>query len=109
MPSLLQRIASSLHLTVQPDLCLFSHMPLQIRNDKYSNIRSELDSIASEYDEILEIHGFIVYEDQNLITFDMIVDFDADREKVKGEVLEKITSMHPEFDYMIIDDYDLSD
>lgn len=39
----------------------------------------------------------------------MIVDFDADREKVKGEVLEKITSKYPEFNYMIIDDYDISD
>ena len=44
-----------------------------------------------------------------MITFDMIVDFDADRQKVKDEVLEKITSRHPEFNYMIIDDYDVSD
>ena len=79
------------------------------RNDKYSYIRDELYNIASEYEEILEIHGFIVYEDKNLITFDIIVDFDADRENVKKEVLSKIKAKYPEFEYILIDDYDVSD
>lgn len=79
------------------------------RNDKYSEIRNELDKISCEYDEVLEIHGFIVYEDQNLITFDMIVDFDADRNRVKEEILSKIKAKYPEFNYIIIDDYDVSD
>lgn len=105
----IQNLSRQITLKIYNEFSIALTIGIYARNDKYSNIRSELDSIASQYDEILEIHGFIVYEDQNLITFDMIVDFDADREKVKGEVLEKITSMHPEFDYMIIDDYDLSD
>ena len=45
----------------------------------------------------------------NLATFDLIVDFDSDREKIKSEVLDKIKSKHPQFDYIIIDDYDISD
>lgn len=79
------------------------------RNDKYQNIRCDLDNIVEEYEEILEIHGFIVYEDLNLATFDMIVDFESDREKIKSEVLDKIKSKHPQFEYIIIDDYDISD
>lgn len=79
------------------------------RNDKYQDIRSDLDNIVKEYEEIIEIHGFIVYEDMNLATFDLIVDFDSDREKIKSEVLDKIKSKHPQFDYIIIDDYDISD
>ncbi|MDO5859893.1 cation diffusion facilitator family transporter [Methanobrevibacter sp.] len=79
------------------------------RNDKFSPIRNELENIVSQYEEVLEIHGFIAYEDQNLITFDMIVDFDADRQRVKNEILTKIKEKHPEFDYIIIDDYDVSD
>lgn len=79
------------------------------RNDKYAEIRDELERIASEYEEVLEIHGFIVFEEQNLITFDVIVDFDADREKVKEEISSKIKAKYPDFNYMIIDDYDVSD
>ena len=55
------------------------------------------------------IHGFIVYETQNLITFDMIVDFDADREKVKSRILKEIKQKHPQYTYQVIDDYDVSD
>lgn len=79
------------------------------RNDKFNNIRSDLDEIISKYEEILEIHGFYVYEDLNLISFDMIVDFDADRKQVKNQVLDEIKAKQPEFKYVIIDDYDVSD
>ncbi|WP_405303913.1 cation diffusion facilitator family transporter [Methanobrevibacter sp.] len=79
------------------------------RNDKYAEIRDELERIASEYEEVLEIHGFIVFEEQNLITFDVIVDFDADREKVKEEISSKIKAKYPDFNYIIIDDFDVSD
>ena len=79
------------------------------RNNKYSEIRDDLYEIASKYEEVLEIHGFIVYEDKNLITFDIIVDFDADREQVKGKILSEIKQKHPEFTYIMIDDYDISD
>lgn len=79
------------------------------RNDKYDHIRKDLDEIVSQYEEVLQIHGFYVYEDEKLVSFDIIVDFDADRKRVKDEILEKIRQMHPEFNYIIIDDYDVSD
>lgn len=79
------------------------------RNDKYKDIRRDIELIASEYKDVLEVHGFIVHEEMNLATFDIIVDFDADREKIKSEILEKIKAKHPELDYYIIDDYDVSD
>lgn len=79
------------------------------RNDDYKEIRNDLYDIAAKYDEVLEIHGFMPYEDRKLITFDIIVDFDADREEVKGKILKEIKELHPEFDYFMIDDYDVSD
>ena len=50
-----------------------------------------------------------MYEKEKLVSFDIIVDFDADRDKVKEEICLKIKQIHPEFDYIIIDDYDVSD
>ena len=79
------------------------------RNDKFKEVRDDLYNIASEYEEVIEIHGFIVLESQNIVMFDIIVDFDADREKVKNEILDKIKSKHPQFEYQMIDDYDVSD
>ena len=79
------------------------------RNDDFKEIRDDLYEIASKYEEVLEIHGFMAYEDKKLVTFDIIVDFDADREKVKDEILKEIKALHPDFDYIMIDDFDISD
>ena len=105
----IQNLSRQITLKIYNEFSIALTIGIYARNDRYSNIRSDLENIASQYEEILEIHGFIVYEDQNLITFDMIVDFDADRAKVKEEVLSKIQAKHPQFNYMIIDDYDISD
>ena len=105
----IQNLSRQITLKIYNEFSIALTIGIYARNDRYSNIRSDLENIASQYEEILEIHGFIVYEDQNLITFDMIVDFDADRAKVKEEVLSKIQAKHPHFNYMIIDDYDISD
>ncbi|OEC97282.1 MULTISPECIES: cation diffusion facilitator family transporter [Methanobrevibacter] len=79
------------------------------RNNDYKDVREDLYNIASKYEEIIEIHGFIVNKDEDYATFDIIVDFDADREKVKERIYSEIKSKHPELDYYIIDDYDISD
>ena len=79
------------------------------RNDKYEEVRKDLDNIINEYEEVLEIHGFIVLEEMNLVMFDIFVDFDADRNRIKNEILEKIKAKHPQFEYTMIDDYDISD
>ena len=96
-------------LKIYSEFSIILTVGIYARNEKYANIRAELEEIASEYEEVLEVHGFIVFEDQNLITFDIIVDFDADREKVKEEILAKIKDKYPKFNYVIIDDYDVSD
>ena len=79
------------------------------RNDKFSDVRNELYNIVSKYEEVLEVHGFLGYEEEKLITFDIIVDFDADRDKIKDKILSEIKEKYPEFNYIMIDDYDVSD
>lgn len=79
------------------------------KNDKYKDIREDLEKIVEKYEEVIEIHGFIVYEDENKVSFDIIVDFDADRNAVKQKILDEIKTKHPNFEYIIIDDFDVSD
>ena len=108
--------ASEIHLLTRQiaikiveEFSIFLAVGIYARNNKYKDIRDDLYDIASKYEEVIEIHGFIVHEDLNLITFDIIVDFDADREKVKNQILSQIKGKHPDFEYYIIDDYDVSD
>lgn len=105
----IHNLTREITLKIYNEFSIILTVGIYARNDKYSQIRDELEKIASDYEEILEIHGFIAYEEQNLITFDMIVDFDADRQRVKEDVLSKIKEKYPDFNYIIIDDYDVSD
>lgn len=91
------------------DFSIILTVGIYARNDKYKYIRDELESIASEYEEVLEVHGFFVYKAKRIVTFDIIVDFDSDREKVKNEIKSKLKAKFTDFHFEIIDDYDISD
>ena len=105
----IHNLTREITLRIYEEFSIILTVGIYARNDEHSEIRNELERIASEYEEVLEVHGFIVYEEKSLITFDIIVDFDADRERVKGEILAKIKEKYPDFNYFIIDDYDVSD
>ena len=105
----IHNLSREISLKIFSEFSIILTVGIYARNDEHSEIRSELERIASEYEEVIEVHGFIVYEDKKLITFDIIVDFDADREKVKGEIQSRIKEKYPEYNYILIDDYDISD
>ena len=105
----IHNLTRSITVKIYEEYSIALTVGIYARNDKYDDIRSTLDKIVEEYPEIIEIHGFIVYDDMNLATFDMIVDFDADRDAIKKEVYDKVKKQHPQFDYVIVDDYDVSD
>lgn len=52
---------------------------------------------------------FILDEDINLITFDLIVDFDANRDEVKAKVLDEIRNKYQDYHFDAILDADYSD
>lgn len=105
----IQKLSRHISAKIFKEFSIILTVGIYAHNDIHKDIRDDLYNIASQYPEILEIHGFIVYEDENLITFDIIVDFDADRESVKEKILSEIKTKHPEFNYLMIDDYDVSD
>ena len=105
----IHNLTRQISIKIYNEFSIILTVGIYARNNKFDDIRNDLYEIASKYEDIIEIHGFIVYETQNLITFDMIVDFDADREKVKSRILKEIKQKHPQYTYQVIDDYDVSD
>ena len=55
------------------------------------------------------MHGFYMDDDLNLITFDLIIDFDANRAEVKEKVLKEIQDKYPNYQFDAILDADYSD
>lgn len=78
-------------------------------SEDISIIKSYLEDVISNYPEVLEMHGFYVYTDEKCISFDLIVDFDANRQEIKNEILEQMKNKYSEYKYIIVDDYDISD
>ena len=78
-------------------------------NPKQSSLKSDLEKILSEYPEVLQMHAFYVDEDAKAISFDLIIDFSADAEKVRNEIVEKISSLYPEYRYYVVLDTDFSE
>lgn len=105
----IQNLSRQISLKIYDEFSIVLTVGIYARNHSHLHIKKELERISSEYEEVLDIHGFMVYEDKDLITLDMIIDFDANREKIKDEILSKIKEKYPKFNYVIIDDYDISD
>ncbi|MEE1116804.1 cation diffusion facilitator family transporter [Methanosphaera sp.] len=78
-------------------------------DEKVAEIRKYLEDLLSKYDEVIEMHGFYVYSEKNIVSFDLIVDFNANREQIKREVMGKLKEKYPEYQFIIVDDYDISD
>ena len=89
----IQKLSRHISAKIFKEFSIILTVGIYAHNDVHKDIRDDLYNIASKYPEVLEIHGFIVYEEENLITFDIIVDFDADREVVKEKILTEIKAI----------------
>ena len=79
-------------------------------NPEIKCIRKDLYELVKQFPSIKQIHGFYVDIDLKMITFDIIVDFkDEDAEGVKNSLIEKMSALHPDYQYSIILDDDFSD
>ena len=78
-------------------------------SEETKKIKESLNKITSKYPEILQVHGFYLDDDINLVTFDLIIDFEADRHDVKEKVLEEIRALYPDYHFDAILDADYSD
>ena len=74
-----------------------------------NDIRSDLERIIAEDPNVLQMHAFYFDEEQKSVSFDLIVDFQADGESVRKSVVEKLTALHPEYTYYVVLDTDFSD
>lgn len=73
------------------------------------DIRADVEQAAHEHPEILQVHGFYVDAEQKTVTFDLVIDFKADREKVQAEMLEILRKKHPDYQFFVVLDSDYSD
>lgn len=77
---------------------------------KYNDMKTYIMKIVHKYKSILQLHAFYVEEERNIVSFDLVFDFDEkEPEKIKDEIVDKIKEKYPNYNYIIIMDKDYSD
>ena len=78
-------------------------------NPAHTTLKTDLERIIAEHPEVLQMHAFYVDEEVKTISFDLIIDFKADAESIKNEIVEKISALYPEYRYFVVLDTDFSE
>lgn len=73
-------------------------------------LRKELSSFAKSYKYVKQIHGFYYNEQAKIVSFDLVISFDApDRTALFNEITKAFKEKYPDYNFSINMDVDLSD
>ena len=73
-------------------------------------IRENIESIVSEFSEVISMHGFYLDHTDGAIRFDVVTDFDVrDRADLARRISERVAKDYPEYEIEVNVDYALTD
>ena len=74
-----------------------------------AEMRRKASEIAVSHKGVLQLHGFYLEERDNRVSFDLVVAFGSDTERIFREVCEELTEIYPDYTFQINADVDYSD
>ncbi len=83
--------------------------PCNTSDQTIADAEKIVKDITSSYPDILETHGFYMDEPDKRISFDIIVDYAADRAVIYDEVCERVKAAYPDYNIAVTLDSDISD
>ncbi len=81
----------------------------QNSSEESVKIKSDLDEVVKGFPDVLQTHGFYVDEQVKTVTFDLIIAFGAQTEKIKDEIVAYLSERHPDYKFFVVLDSDFSD
>lgn len=78
-------------------------------NDEAAKIRNKVQEIVLRHDWALQMHGFYVDMEEKAMHFDVVLDFEADKEASLRILSDEIRELYPEYTVAIVPDVDISD
>ncbi len=78
-------------------------------SENYGKYKKIISDEIEKHPEIIQVHGFYIEEERKLISFDIIVDFKYDAEKIKNEVIANLKKVINDYEIYVILDTDYSD
>lgn len=62
-------------------------------------MQNKINEIIKDYPDVFQMHGF--FKGDDYATFDLVIKFKADNEKIKGEVASKMHDLYPNYEFII--------
>lgn len=79
-------------------------------DDEYAAMKERLEAIAEENPDVLQVHAFYADKERHMVTFDLVVSFDADSPQAVSEaVTAQMKAEFPEYVFYPVIDTDVSD
>ena len=79
-------------------------------DDAAVRIRSDVTRVVMAHDGVLQMHGFYLNEDEHVMTFNVVIDFEVpDRNALFAQICEEVQAAYPNYNVRPILDRDLSD
>ena len=78
-------------------------------SDQSSLMRQTAEEIARTYPPFRQLHGFYVEQEEKRVSFDLVLDFGCEAEKIRDEILEKLREKYPEYTFSVVLDTFFSD
>ncbi|WP_035765930.1 cation diffusion facilitator family transporter [Butyrivibrio sp. NC2002] len=73
-------------------------------------LKSEIVKIATKYEHVKQIHGFYLDEVKKYVSFDIVINFDADdRKGLFDTIMKEIKDTYPMYEFEVAMDRDYSD
>ena len=83
---------------------------INTKDKKIMKIKKEIQDIVFSHKGILQMHGFYYNENEKIISFDIIIDFNIkNREEIFKEIYDKIKNKYNDYNINITLDIDISD
>ena len=76
---------------------------------RFAEIKKTVQQIVTAHKEVLQMHGFYADDDTKSVSFDIIVDFDADADDVRDSIKKEVSEKFSEYNLDIVLDSDYSD
>ena len=110
--SYIHRLTRKITMDVFNEYGIIITIGIYASNDsgKYQLILKDIKDIIKDYNNIIQLHGFYVDDETNVISFDLIFSFDEEEPEEKViEIKNRIKELYPKYDINVIIDSDFSD
>lgn len=72
-------------------------------------LEKELKELVFSHDHVVQLHGFSFNRETRQVVFDIIIDFEVDREALYAQIVSEVEQRFPDYRFTVVLDTDVSD